>query len=301
MIDPKDVTIIIPHLGATQEQEYSFDQCIKSLEGFDHQIMLIHNGINDCVHKGFAAINIPRQGQCKAVNAAAAIVTTPWILVTNDDMIFPENWFERLTEFLGNFFVANGDDIENVTLKPNGVIPVEDVHAVQALKEIMCISPTLVEPRSGAPTFLEHFCGGAGGDFDLKKFKEFVGMHYIRTKPHFKNGFNLPFLIKKELWDTIGGYDVNYDPWGSNSDSDLLYKIRLAGVQPVQQRDCLVYHFSQTSGTFEPQNRSYWEKNFKYFEDKWGFVRTDNRIWEADFEMPDEERIFRPDWEGKYL
>lgn len=33
---------------------------------------------------------------------------------------------------------------------------------------------------------------------------------------------------------------------------------------------------------------------------KWGFDRTDDGIWEASFEIPDEGRIFRPKWEGKY-
>ena len=30
-MNPKDVTIIIPHLGETKEQEYSFDECYASL------------------------------------------------------------------------------------------------------------------------------------------------------------------------------------------------------------------------------------------------------------------------------
>ena len=68
--------------------------------------------------------------------------------------------------------------------------------------------------------------------------KEHMGYGGLRT------GFNLPFLIKRELWDMVGGYDINYDPWGSNGDSDLEYKIRLAGVQPYQNTNSIVYHFS---------------------------------------------------------
>jgi hypothetical protein len=299
MIKPEDVTIIIPHLGATPAQEYSLDQCLESLKLFEGRVLIVVNGITTCGHTH--DIRIAEQGQCKAVNAAAATVNTPWILITNDDMVYPEGWFERLVEPLGQKFIAKkADGLQDLILKPNGIVPVEDVEAVIPLKEVLCISPTLVEPQPGAPTFLTHFCGGAGGDFDLEKFKQYVGELYLTVKPHVKTGFNLPLLMRKDLWDLVGGYDVNYDPWGSNSDSDLEYKIRLAGVQPIQNRACFVYHFSQTSGTFEPQYRSFWEKNFKYFEDKWGFVRTDRRIWEADFEMPDEERIFRPHWEGFY-
>jgi len=169
------------------------------------------------------------------------------------------------------------------------------------LDKYSCVSPKLVEPRPGAPTFLVEPFGGAGGDFDKQKFLSFVKNYQTPNKRFLlKRGFNLPFLIKKELWDLVGGYDINYDPWGSNGDSDLEYKIKLAGVQPQQNEACLVYHFSQTSGTFNPENDSYRFANYAYFKEKWGFDRTDDGIWEATFEIPDEGRIFRPWWEGYY-
>lgn len=269
MIDKKDVTIIIPHLGATEEQEYSLNECVKSLEGFDGQIILAHNGINDCRHKGVSAIHISHQGQCKSVNAAVAISSTPWVLVTNDDMIYASGWFEKLTW----------------VIEKNG-------------KYIKCVSPKLIEPNPGAPTFEVQKLGGAGGDFQKDKWLEFAE-NYKGTD--LRTGFNLPFLINRELWDIIGGYDVNFDPWGSNGDSDLEYKIRLAGVQPMQNTNCIVYHFSQTSGTFLPENQSYWQKNWDYFIQKWGFPRTDDGIWEATFDIPKPPvRKFTPFWENFY-
>lgn len=290
MIKPEDVTIIIPHLGGSPEAEYAFKQCFQSLKETvpDIRIIVVKNGLTKCDH--LRHIGILDQGQCKAVNAAAATVpstslrtgNTPWIFVTNDDMIYPPGWFEKLTDWFDGFRTPDGN-------------------------EIMCISPQLVEPRKGAPTFLVEFCGGAGGDFDKQKWLEFVEKHFVKDPkfPDFEypmtTGFNLPFLIKKELWDLIGGYDINYDPWGSNGDSDLEYKIRLAGVQPYQNTNCIVYHFSQTSGTFHPDNQSYWQKNWDYFIEKWGFPRTDDGIWEANFKMPETPlRKFRPLWEATY-
>ena len=270
MIKPEDVTIIIPHLGGNPEAEYALDQCLQSLHetAFDINIVIAFNG-GACKHKPqeLGDIKLYNQGQCKAVNAAAATVSTPWIFVTNDDMVYSGNWWERLTRW--------------------------------GAEHYQCISPQLVEPRLGAPTFQVQPFGGAGGDFDKVKWDKFVeeypAIHEIRT------GFNLPFLISKELWDTVGGYDINFDPWGSNGDSDLEYKIRLAGVQPYQNTNCIVYHFSQTSDTFHPDNLSYWQKNWDYFIKKWGFPRTDDGIWEANFKMPETpERKFRPDWEAAY-
>ena len=267
MIKPSDCTIIIPHLGASLEAEYALDQCLESLkETFKGEIIVAHNGQNDCKHP--RQFDITAQGQCLTVNAVAATVNTPWIFVTNDDMIYAPGWFGMLTTPL------KGDEL--------------------------CISPMLIEPKPGAPTFEVYFCGGAGGDFDKEKFYQYVRSTTPTIYQPLRTGFNLPFLISKELWDLVGGYDINFDPWGSNGDSDLEYKIRLAGVQPYQNTNCIVYHFSQTSGTFHPDNQSYWQKNWDYFIEKWGFPRTDEGIWEANFVMPDKERIFRPEWEGKY-
>lgn len=235
------------------------------------QIIVAKNGNVACACR--RDIRILAQGQCKSANAGVATVNTEWIFVTNDDMVYSSGWWDKLTA------VSFGDKDGKYS-------------------HPLCISPQLVEPRSGAPTFITEFCGGAGGDFDKQKFLEFVKTNlggFPRT------GFNLPFLISRELWDTIGGYDINYDPWGSNSDSDLEYKIKLAGVQPMQETNCWVYHFSQTSGTSNPENQGCWGKNFQYFIDKWGFTRTDSGIWEANFEIPAPPvRKFTPEWEGKY-
>lgn len=282
MIDPKDITIIIPHLGATPEAEYALDQCLQSLRETvpGMKTIISINGSMKCGAKhdlkGYEVlIGLEEQGQCRAVNAAVATINTKWIFVTNDDMIYAPGWFEKL---------AN------------------------TYWDIGCVSPMLIEPRPGAPTFEVFFAGGAGGDFDKEKWLEFAKTHMFGSSDadvygrSMRTGFNLPFLIRRDIWDTVGGYDINYDPWGSNSDSDLLYKIKLAGIQPMQNPNVVVYHFSQTSGTFEPRNDSYRFKNYAYFKEKWGFDRTDAGIWEASFTVPSKEegRIFNPSWEGKY-
>ncbi len=272
MIKPSEVVVVIPHLGGTAETEYALDECLKSLQETvpDIRVLLAINGQRCIAHRGQWDLQIKRQGQGMAVNAAVATTNTPWILVTNDDMVYAPGWFETLTRYCD---------------RPE--------------PEYWCTSPQLVEPRQGASTFQVYFCGGTGGDFDKQKWLEFANNK--ENKGGRRTGFNLPFLIKRELWDTIGGYDINFDPWGSNSDSDLEYKIKLAGVQPIQDTMTLVYHFSQISGTFHPDNQSFWQKNWDYFIEKWGFPRTDDGIWEADFTIPDPPiRGFTPKWEGKY-
>lgn len=276
MIKQSDVTIIIPHLGEDERAEYAIEQCLQSLIGWEGDVLIAANGMYEYEPKhhikelSISTIALSDQGQCKATNAAVATTNTPWIMVSNDDMVYPPGWFDVL------------GDVHEPLLKPS--LPV-------------CLSPMLIEPRDGAPTFQKQMFGGVGGDFNKQAFLDFAEKH---GGEGLRTGFNLPFLMSRDLWDTIGGYDIQYDPWGSNSDSDLEYKIKLAGVQPYQNTNCVVYHFSNTSGTFEPRNHAYWEQNFAKFQDKWGFPRTDEGIWEASFEIPDKGRIYRPEWEGKY-
>jgi GT2 family glycosyltransferase len=273
-----DVTIIIPHFGANQQQCNALKECIDSLKQTapDIKRVVVKNGPACACDR---TIRIIPQGQCKAVNAGVAITNTDWVFVSNDDMIYSKDWFENL---IHPYFGTRAAQIDN--------------------EQKYCISPMLVEPRLGAPTFLVEFCGGAGGDFDKNKWDEFSSEWKEKTQRSlpFRTGFNLPFLIKRELWDLVGGYDIEYDPWSSNSDSDLEYKIMLAGIQPYQNMNSIVYHFSQTSGTFEPQNGAYYGRNFAYFKEKWGFDRTDDGIWQASFSIPKEIRTFTPWWENFY-
>lgn len=263
-----NLSIIIPTMNTTgdcsqdRKVDYSLTQCLRSLEETVPDIPIViasNNGDPKWItmSKNMSRINLWEQGQCKAVNAAVQTTNTEWIMITNDDMIYSPMWLKNL-EFTYD-----------------------------------CFSPKLVEPQDGAPTFIKHFCGGAGGDFNKDKFYEYLSTY---NGNGFKTGFNLPFIIRRELWDLVGGYDISYDPWGSNSDSDLEYKIKLAGVQPMQSQASLVYHFSQTSGTFNPTHHDAWVKNSQYFEQKWGFPRTDEGIWEADFKIDYQKLKYRPKW-----
>lgn len=264
LIDASQVTIIIPHLGQEKNQEDSLATCVTSLQRTipDVRRIIVKNGGQK--EGSHFPIVLEEQGQSKAVNAAIATVRTPWLFVTNDDMIFANGWWERLT---GN------------------------------ITDQLCISPVLVEPIDGAPSFIKQLFGRCE-TFDQAKWEEYASHYEGGT---WETGFNLPFLIRSDVWHTIGGYDVSYDPFGSNGDSDLQAKIHLAGVQTWRNRSAIVYHFSQTSGTSRPENHSYWEQNWKYFTDKWGFNRQSSpAVWYSQ-NLIDYSRLkFHPDWMGKY-
>lgn len=266
-----NLSIIIPTMNSSgdllQDKKINraFTECLTSLleTTKDIPIIVASNGgdaksLPRVADHRVKRINVWEQGQNKSVNAAAGQTNSEWIMVTNDDMIFPLGWLE--------------------TWKPH---------------KYDYSSPILIEPQDGAPTFKKVFFGGGGGDFDKQGFLNYAENH---KGEGWRTGTNLPFIMHRELWNTIGGYDVKYDPWGSNGDSDLQYKAKLAGVQPMQNSDVCVYHFSQTSGTFHPKRRNYWQKNWDYFIEKWGFERTDKGIWEATYDIPKDKLKYKPTW-----
>ena len=154
MIDQSQVSIIIPHISLSRETEFSLKECLQSLieTTSNCKIIVVTNGSKPMngykwnnlnpIYDRVKRIHVEEQGQCKSVNAAIATVNTPWVFVTNNDMVYAPGWWEKMTNDLR--------------------------------EDILCISPMLVEPRPGAPTFLVEFCGGAGGDFDKQKWLDYA-------------------------------------------------------------------------------------------------------------------------------
>ncbi len=208
------------------------------------------------------------QGQCHAVNMGSQMLQDyDYLFVTNDDMYYAPGWMKELDEWP------------------------------------LCWSPNLIEPTNNAgsaPPFLKLDAGLTVEEFDKDKVDEFIREHDELEET---TGFNLPFFIRHDLWVDIRGFDEYYDPWGSNSDTDLQTKVELAGVQPMRLRDHLVYHFSNKSGTFDGSHQTDWQRNWDYYTEKWGFNRDDEPIpdtWMATKMVNREKLIWHPDFEGKY-
>lgn len=273
------LTAIIPSLAGV-DGEY-LKVCVESLResGFDGDIIVVTNGgkdmnpIADLEIQGITKhLHTRQQGQCNAVNRGVEAVEgdCKYIFVINADMYFAPGWDRNL-----GF-------------------------------EYKCFSPNLVEPvnnNGSAPPFLK-FDGG----YTLDEFKKDEVNGFIEGATQLKNksesGFNFPFFMDIELWRTIGGYDEKYDPWGSNSDTDLQTLVNVAGVTPMRVRDVLVYHFSNKSGTFDGSHQAEWQNNFDYYRRKFGYTRDDEPqadVWyNKNMVLPD-KLIFHPSWEGKYL
>lgn len=280
------VTAIIPSL-IDVDGEY-LKLCVESLRtsGFDGDIIAVANGTADMAPfrniKGITkGLTVKRQGQCFAVNQGAKMVEgdCKYLFVINADMYFAPGWDKNLRF------------------------------------EHKCFSPNLIEPTNNAgsaPPFLKRDWGVNIEEFRKERADEGVRsllnvMRPIDDRPEIlpqeETGFNLPFFIDIELWRTIAGYDEFYDPWGSNSDTDLQTLINLAGVTPMRLRDVLVYHFSSKSGTFDGSHQEEWQKNFDYYRTKFGYTRDDEPkadVWYNKNMILSDKLIYHPEWENKY-
>lgn len=268
------VTVIIPTHAKTEAYLRKTVESLRAAEGSKNwDIIVVSNGGPWYPLNGLQAtrrLHITEQGQCIAVNYGAQMVTpdTTHIMVTNDDMYYAPDWAKHL--------------------RPVGRV----------------FSPNLIEPVEigSAPPFMK-FDGGT----DLETFKQegvdwFVGAT-DDLEPKQTTGFNLPFFCEVEVWRTIGGYDPSYDPWGSNSDTDLQTLFEIAGIQPMRLRDVLVYHFGSKSESFTPEKQGFWQKNWDYYTNKFGFNRDMEPkadTWMATGMVIQDKLKFHPKWEGKY-
>lgn len=282
------ITAIIPTL--VDVDKHYLKLCVESLResGFDGDITVVANGsrdmnpLHDVDIQGITKFIVTKQqGQCNAVNVGANIAEgdCKYLFVINADMYFPGDKDWSWDKNLHRAFDSG----------------------------LKCFSPNLVEPNNNngsAPPFLKCAGGNTLEEFDKSKVDRKVWSMTQGSDGFFEDGFNLPFFIRKDVWDTIGGYDIKYDPWGSNSDTDLQTRINLAGITPMRLRDVLVYHFSNKSGTFDGSHQEEWQRNWNYFGQKFGFNRDTlgSDVWYNKDMLPDnlDDCKFQPDWLMKY-
>lgn len=269
------VSVVIPSLYKV-DGEY-LHLAVKSLrETTDWDITVVTNGDREGAPipelDGMCRrLHTSDQGQCNAVNIGAAAVApdTDFIFISNSDMYYAPGWNKNLRF------------------------------------ESPCFSPNLVEPTNNngsADPFLKLDAGFTLKEFNKQKVDDVIKDELLSmqnaTSPLVlkeEDGFNFPLFISKRLWDFLGGYDIVYDPWGSNSDTDLQTRINLAGVTPSRLRDVLVYHFSNKSGTFDGSHQDFYQHNIDYFKQKFGFDRDmlGSDVWYNKDMLPEDTSLIK--------
>jgi glycosyltransferase involved in cell wall biosynthesis len=238
-------SILIPTWNNLEMLQLCISSIIKN-SFYKHQIILhINEGTDGTLawveeqqfDHTFSKSNI---GVCYAINAAAGLVKTDFIVYLNDDMYVCPDWDKYLWE--------------EVQLMPD---------------KLFYLSATAIEPfDAGKKCAITPYSFGTSP----AAFREMELLANFRSLPmHNWNGASWPpALVHRDIWNTVGGYSVEFFP-GFYSDPDFSLKLWQIGVRNFKGVSrSRVYHFLEHS-TKRMGNRRVKDGNI-LFLNKWGIT-----------------------------
>ena len=223
--------------------------CVDSIlknSSYRHQLILHINEGNDGTRLWadeqqldytFSEINI---GVCYAVNAAAALAKTDYILYLNDDMYVCPGWDRYLWE-----------------------------EVQQMPDKLFYLSATAIEPFDAGKkcAIAPYSFGTSPSDFREQDLLD----NFQNLSMHDWNGASWPpCLVHRDTWNAVGGYSVEFFP-GFYSDPDFSLKLWQIGVRNFKGvSGSRVYHFLEYS-TRQHKNSMVKTGNH-VFLNKWGIT-----------------------------
>ena len=232
------VSIIIPTFNNLDYLKLIL-QSIKINSEYEHEVIVhVNEGIDgtlDFIKKNkikhsYSAKNI---GLCSAVNIAAGLSTTDYIMYSHDDMFFCKNWDvileKKIKDQKNNLFYLSGKTISDNDINDN-------------LK-----------------------CGLTYDAFNKDSFQEFCNNN---STPDLQGSHWAPHLVHKDIWDRVGGFSEEFNP-GDGSDPDLCLKLWSIGVRVfICIGNFKVYHFESVTIRKSKLIKNNGTKKFLL---KWGF------------------------------
>jgi glycosyltransferase involved in cell wall biosynthesis len=201
--------------------------CLRSIQKnsrFPHQVILhINEGADgtrewaerERLDYSYSSENV---GICFAMNAAASLAQTEYLVYINDDMYVAPDW---------DFYLWQ--EIERLD------------HIYYLL------GSALIEPRGGSNTNVTVCAdfGDSPGSFQEAAFLEQISQ--LLSRPDWCGAGGAGVLVHKKIWDLVGGYSVEFSP-GLYSDPDFSMKLWQAGVRHFKGLAASrIFHFQAKS------------------------------------------------------
>lgn len=246
------ISVIIP---TYKEPDY-LDLCLQSAienQSEKNEIIVVVDGFYDLnksvLDKYQNNINVldlgENQGLSVATNWGVYNATSDYILVINDDNVFPKDW---------------------------------DVELKKDLNKGIVLSPNQIEPN---PSMFQQFIiknlGHNVDEFNLETFiEEEINLRQDKTD---QTGSTLPFAMYREDYLAVGGWDVMY-PSPHVVDWDFFLKCEYVGYRMDRIYTSHFYHFAGASTRSTPEQNA--ESNRKenlahqFFANKWGQLAKHN-------------------------
>lgn len=176
-------------------------------------------------------------GMQYALNTGVYNASNEWILIVNDDNVFPQDWDEIL---------------------------------LNDSKDKLVISPNQIERK---PSMFNFVVGDFGGvdDFRLDEYLEQEPK--TRQNSLTDNGEIFPFFMQKKYYMAVGGFDIWY-PSPFICDWDFFLKLELINLDFKRSNNLAFYHFGSMA-TKNGNERDKFSQSegvaAEMFEYKWGF------------------------------
>ncbi|MCI8938511.1 MAG: glycosyltransferase [Dorea sp.] len=161
-------------------------------------------------------------------------------------------------------FLNNDTQVQNNWMKPLVWLLDRDPDAGMAGSKLICPDGTLQE--AGGIIWKD----GTGSNYGRGENPNAPEYNYVKEVDYISGA---SIIIRKELWEKIGGFDERYVP-AYCEDSDIAFEIRRIGKKVLYQPASVVVHFEGTSNGQDLSCgiKSYQTENSKKLAKKWAEV-----------------------------
>ena len=238
------ISVIIP----SYRNPKCLDICLKSAlenQKYENEIIVVIDGfVEESQHiideYGSRVSFMPLEqnsGMQYALNVGTYNANNEWILIVNDDNVFPKDW---------------------------------DTILEKDFEDKLVITPNQIERTPSIFNFVTLNFGGVD-DFDFKKYTDEEQNH--REDGLTNDGEIFPFIIQKKYYMAVGGFDTIYDsPF--ICDWDFFLKLELIGCRFLRSRKLNFYHFGSMATKNSSESHRFKESEMNAAETfvyKWGF------------------------------
>lgn len=219
--------------------------CLRSVlaeaERLACEVLVLDNcsddGTPDLIAQEFPGVRLFRSrenlGFARGNNVLARAAVGRYLLLLNPDTIVHAGAFAALLAFAESY--PAGGLYGGRTINPNGHL----------------------DPRScwGAPTLWSLFCFASGLSALLPRSRLFnpesLGRWQRDTVRHVGIVTGCLALIRRDLWEDLGGFDESF--WMYGEDADLSLRVAKRGYRPVITPDAVITHVVGASSSSRPE------------------------------------------------
>ena len=239
------ISIIIPVYNNFKYTYNCIESIVKSNPKIPYEIIIADDMSTDStksIQKYFPNIHINKnkrdQGFVMNCNMAANLVKGKYIHFLNNDIQVENEWLSSLLKLI--------ESDEKI-----GMVGSKIIYPDKTLQE------------AGGIIWKD----GSGCNYGRGKDPEMGEYNYVKEVDYISGA---SILIKKSVWDEIGGFDKRYIP-SYYEDTDLAFEVREHGYKVMYQPKSVVIHYEGISNGKDLKKgiKKYQSKNQKKFIEKW--------------------------------